>query len=43
MQQGMDAGSIVGRKITGVAPNGLKFEGYMDSDGIITNFYPKID
>ncbi|BFH60401.1 hypothetical protein PAJ34TS1_09930 [Paenibacillus azoreducens] len=43
MQQGIDARSIVGRKITGIAPNGLKFEGYMDANGIITNFYPKLD
>lgn len=43
MKQGIDAGNVVGRKITGVAPNGLKFEGYMDADGVITNFYPKLD
>ncbi|GIP56091.1 CdiA family toxin C-terminal domain-containing protein [Paenibacillus vini] len=43
MQQGIDAGSIVGRRITGIAPNGLKFEGYMDENGVITNFYPKLD
>ncbi|WP_229716781.1 CdiA family toxin C-terminal domain-containing protein [Paenibacillus aceti] len=43
MQQGIDSGSIVGRKITGIAPNGLKFEGYMDANGIITKFYPKLD
>ncbi|MCM0627490.1 CdiA family toxin C-terminal domain-containing protein, partial [Lysinibacillus sp. OL1_EC] len=43
MQQGIDAGSIVGRKITGINPNGLKFEGYMDANGTITNFYPKLD
>ncbi|MBQ4899977.1 EndoU domain-containing protein [Paenibacillus sp. Marseille-P2973] len=43
MQQGIDAGSIVGRRITGIAPNGLKFEGYMDESGVITNFYPKLD
>lgn len=42
MQQGKDTGNIVGRKITGIAPNGLKFEGYMDAKGIITNFYPII-
>ncbi len=43
MQQGIDAGSIAGRKITGINLNGLKFEGYMDANGTITNFYPKLD
>ena len=43
MEQGFKSGNVVGRKITGIAPNGLKFEGYMDADGIVTNFYPKLD
>ncbi len=27
-------------RIEGKAPNGLKFVGYMDSNGVVTNFYP---
>ena len=42
-QEAMRNGSIEGRKIYGVAPNGLRFEGYINPiTGEITNFYPVI-
>lgn len=31
---------IKGRIIEGVAPNGLKFRGYLNDMGEITNFHP---
>lgn len=38
-QEAMQNGVRTGRMIEGVAPNGLKFRGFID-DGIVTNFFP---
>jgi hypothetical protein len=43
MEQGLDAGNMSARKITGFASNGLKFQGYLDQDGYITNFFPTLN
>ncbi|MGX7418096.1 T7SS effector LXG polymorphic toxin [Carnobacterium gallinarum] len=32
-----------GRSIIGKAPNGLRFKGYLDTNGIVTNFFPMLD
>ena len=43
-KEAMEAGTIVGRKISGYASNGLKFEGYIDlTTQEITNFYPVLE
>ncbi|WP_310888084.1 CdiA family toxin C-terminal domain-containing protein [Priestia megaterium] len=40
-EEAMKNGEIVGRKITGISKNGVKFEGYIDeTTGKITNFFP---
>lgn len=36
----MDNGIVTGRIIDGKASNGLEFRGYIDGDGVITNFFP---
>jgi hypothetical protein len=43
MEQGVKLGNIKNRKITGFASNGMKFYGYLDDDGYVTNFYPVVD
>ncbi|WP_368650699.1 T7SS effector LXG polymorphic toxin [Bacillus inaquosorum] len=43
-EEAMKNGEVVGRKITGYAKNGLKFEGYIDeATGEITNFFPTLN
>ncbi|MGF9601139.1 EndoU domain-containing protein [Bacillus subtilis] len=43
-EEAMKNGEIVGRKVTGYAKNGLKFEGYIDeATGEITNFSPTLN
>lgn len=43
-KEAMESGTIEGRKISGYASNGLKFEGYIDlSTEEITNFYPVLE
>lgn len=41
-QEAISAGRIGpnGRVWEGFAPNGLKFRGYIEADGTITNFFP---
>jgi hypothetical protein len=43
MEQGVKNGNVAGRKVNGVALNGLRFEGFMNTSGVITNFYPILD
>ncbi|MEK3683775.1 hypothetical protein NSQ73_08350 [Paenibacillus sp. FSL R10-2736] len=38
----MANGEIVSRDIRGTASNGLKFTGYLDENGKVTNFFPTI-
>lgn len=43
-EEAMKNGEIVGRKITGIYKNGVKFEGYIDeTTGKITNFFPTLN
>nr|WP_303755713.1 EndoU domain-containing protein [Priestia megaterium] len=43
-EEAMKNGEIVGRKITGISKNGVKFEGYIDeTTGKITNFFPTLN
>ncbi|KYD00426.1 T7SS effector LXG polymorphic toxin [Bacillus atrophaeus] len=43
-EKAMKNGEVVGRKVTGYAKNGLKFEGYIDeATGEITNFFPTLN
>ncbi|MCL2322268.1 MAG: CdiA family toxin C-terminal domain-containing protein, partial [Oscillospiraceae bacterium] len=35
-----DTVTVNGRQIDGYAPNGLKFRGYLDDFGVVTNFHP---
>ncbi|MEC1752061.1 T7SS effector LXG polymorphic toxin [Bacillus mojavensis] len=43
-EEAMKNGELVGRKVTGYAKNGLKFEGYIDeATGEITNFFPTLN
>nr|WGD85439.1 T7SS effector LXG polymorphic toxin [Bacillus subtilis] len=43
-EEAMKNGEVVGRKVTGYAKNGLKFEGYIDeATGEITNFFPTLN
>ncbi|MEC1431538.1 T7SS effector LXG polymorphic toxin [Bacillus subtilis] len=43
-EEAMKNGEAVGRKVTGYAKNGLKFEGYIDeATGEITNFFPTLN
>ncbi len=39
-KEAMENGEMIGREIRGTASNGLKFTGYLDENGIITNFFP---
>jgi len=40
----MKNGEVVGRKITGISENGVKFEGYIDEmTGEVTNFFPTLN
>lgn len=32
-----------GRSVIGKAPNGLRFKGYLDTNGNVTNFFPMLD
>lgn len=41
-KEAMEHGEIVGREIRGTASNGLKFTGYLDGNGKVTNFFPTI-
>ncbi|WP_246096622.1 CdiA family toxin C-terminal domain-containing protein [Paenibacillus sinopodophylli] len=41
-KEAMANGKIVGREIRGTASNGLKFTGYLDENGKVTNFFPTI-
>lgn len=41
-KEAMEHGEIVGREIRGTASNGLKFTGYLDENGKVTNFFPTI-
>ena len=41
-KEAMANGEIVGREIRGTASNGLKFTGYLDENGKVTNFFPTI-
>jgi len=38
--EAMENGVVSGRIIEGSASNGLKFRGYIDDDGFVTNFFP---
>jgi hypothetical protein len=42
-QEAMNNGKVDGRMVEGTASNGLKFRGYMNELGEITNFYPILD
>ncbi|MFF5396227.1 PrsW family glutamic-type intramembrane protease [Peribacillus butanolivorans] len=42
-EEAMKKGEIVGREKVGVASNGLKFRGFVDDSGKITNFFPTLD
>ncbi|MFD4817063.1 PrsW family glutamic-type intramembrane protease [Peribacillus butanolivorans] len=42
-EEAMKNGKIVGREKVGVASNGLKFRGFVDDSGKITNFFPTLD
>ena len=43
MAEGISAGRIMGRKITGYSNNGVKFFGWISKEtGKITNFYPTL-
>ncbi|MFX3616493.1 MAG: T7SS effector LXG polymorphic toxin [Sporolactobacillus sp.] len=42
-QEAMQNGTINGRLVEGAASNGLKFRGYLNDAGEITNFFPIID
>ncbi|MBC2306232.1 CdiA family toxin C-terminal domain-containing protein [Listeria booriae] len=42
-QEAMQSGVISGRLVEGSASNGLKFRGYLNESGKITNFFPIID
>ncbi|WP_236421060.1 CdiA family toxin C-terminal domain-containing protein [Paenibacillus sp. JJ-223] len=39
-KEAMMNGEIVGREIRGTASNGLKFTGYLNENGKVTNFFP---
>lgn len=41
-KEAMASGEIVVREIRGTASNGLKFTGYLDENGRVTNFFPTI-
>jgi len=41
-KEAMANGEIVGREVRGTASNGLKFTGYLDQNGKVTNFFPTI-
>ncbi|MDP4097329.1 EndoU domain-containing protein [Paenibacillus sp. P96] len=41
-KEATEHGEIVGREIRGTASNGLKFTGYLDENGKVTNFFPTI-
>ncbi|MGE8077364.1 EndoU domain-containing protein [Peribacillus loiseleuriae] len=42
-KEAMKKGKIVGREKVGVSSNGLKFRGFVDDSGEITNFFPTLD
>ncbi|WP_088809436.1 MULTISPECIES: CdiA family toxin C-terminal domain-containing protein [Listeria] len=42
-KEAMQNGEINGSLVEGTAPNGLKFRGYLDEAGEITNFFPILD
>ncbi|MER0466558.1 T7SS effector LXG polymorphic toxin [Bacillus cabrialesii subsp. cabrialesii] len=42
-QEAMENGKVNGRLVEGTAANGLKFRGYLNEAGEITNFFPIID
>ncbi|WP_036098571.1 EndoU domain-containing protein [Listeria floridensis] len=42
-QEAMKNGEIDGRLVEGTASNGLKFRGYLNEAGEITNFFPILD
>ena len=42
-QEAMQNGKVNGRLVEGTASNGLKFRGYLNEAGEITNFFPIID
>ncbi|WDV05483.1 MULTISPECIES: CdiA family toxin C-terminal domain-containing protein [Lysinibacillus] len=42
-QEAMQNGKVDGRIVEGTASNGLKFRGYLNEAGEITNFFPIID
>lgn len=44
MQNGIDNNNIINESIIeGIAENGLKFRGFLDDNGEITNFFPLAD
>ncbi|WP_180226679.1 CdiA family toxin C-terminal domain-containing protein, partial [Bacillus thuringiensis] len=42
-KEAMQKGTINGRLVEGTASNGLKFRGYLNDTGEITNFFPILD
>lgn len=42
-QEAMQNGKVNGRLVEGTASNGLKFRGYLNEAGEITNFFPIVD
>ncbi|WP_240522888.1 MULTISPECIES: CdiA family toxin C-terminal domain-containing protein, partial [Bacillus] len=42
-KEAMQKGTINGRLVEGTASNGLKFRGYLNDAGEITNFFPILD
>ncbi|WHY88631.1 EndoU domain-containing protein [Neobacillus novalis] len=42
-EEAMKKGTVVGRNISGRSSNGLKFQGFVDDTGKITNFFPTLD
>ncbi|MFJ7729886.1 PrsW family glutamic-type intramembrane protease [Neobacillus sp. NPDC097160] len=42
-EEALKKGKVVGRNISGVSSNGLKFQGFVDDSGKITNFFPTLD
>ncbi|WP_339219128.1 CdiA family toxin C-terminal domain-containing protein [Paenibacillus sp. FSL H8-0332] len=41
-KEAMMNGEVVGREIRGTASNGLKFTGYLNENGKVTNFFPNL-
>ncbi|WP_245186974.1 CdiA family toxin C-terminal domain-containing protein [Enterococcus larvae] len=36
----LEYGAVKGRYVQGIAPNGLRYTGFLDETGTLTNFFP---